>query len=291
MKSDNLKRGDILPTFVAIGANAATGAGAGSGSGGGGSVSFGPSTALVGPTAVPGTALTAMRSDEGLAIDLTATYPWTGTHSFSVAPLFSTMTPGSVLFAGAAGVLSQDNAKLFWDDTQNYLGIGTATPTAALDVFGTGTTDVVIRSTTTALARLRLAAGVNTGQWLVSRNLPMANDLQFANAAYTDVNITLPDQGGLVIERGDLGIGADVILRRKAASVLALGAGDSIQSAAYASGVQGWNINDTGNAEFNNISARGELRSSIFTVGEVHATGGTFIVLNAGTLYAPVTSI
>lgn len=42
------------------------------------------------------------------------------------------MTAGSVLFAGTAGVVSQDNASLFWDDTNNYLGIRTATPSAAL---------------------------------------------------------------------------------------------------------------------------------------------------------------
>lgn len=35
-------------------------------------------------------------------------------------------TQGSVVFAGASGVYTQDNSNLFWDDTANYLGIGTA---------------------------------------------------------------------------------------------------------------------------------------------------------------------
>jgi len=35
-------------------------------------------------------------------------------------------TEGSVLFAGAAGVLAQDNTKFFWDDANNYLRIGSA---------------------------------------------------------------------------------------------------------------------------------------------------------------------
>lgn len=43
-------------------------------------------------------------------------------------------TSGSVLFAGAAGVLAQDNANFFWDDTNNRLGIGTAAPAAPLSV-------------------------------------------------------------------------------------------------------------------------------------------------------------
>jgi hypothetical protein len=43
-------------------------------------------------------------------------------------------TAGSVVFAGASGVYSQDNASLFWDDTNNRLGVGTATPAVKLEV-------------------------------------------------------------------------------------------------------------------------------------------------------------
>jgi hypothetical protein len=45
-------------------------------------------------------------------------------------------TAGSVLFAGASGVYSQDNANFFWDSANSRLGIG-ITPTANLDVAGT----------------------------------------------------------------------------------------------------------------------------------------------------------
>ena len=48
----------------------------------------------------------------------------------------SSMTQGSVLFAGASGVISQDNSNLFWDDTNNRLGIGTASPDTKLHVKG-----------------------------------------------------------------------------------------------------------------------------------------------------------
>ncbi len=37
-------------------------------------------------------------------------------------------TVGSVLFVGTGTVIQQDNANLFWNDTTNALGIGTATP-------------------------------------------------------------------------------------------------------------------------------------------------------------------
>jgi hypothetical protein len=40
----------------------------------------------------------------------------------------TTFTQGSVIFAGASGVFSQNNANLFWDNTNNRLGIGTPSP-------------------------------------------------------------------------------------------------------------------------------------------------------------------
>lgn len=46
----------------------------------------------------------------------------------------SSFTQGSVIFAGVGGLLSQDNANLFFDDGNNRLGVGTATPRRRLDV-------------------------------------------------------------------------------------------------------------------------------------------------------------
>lgn len=48
------------------------------------------------------------------------------------------LTPGSVLFAGPdpGNIISQDGANLFYDDTNNRLGILTATPTQTLDIGG-----------------------------------------------------------------------------------------------------------------------------------------------------------
>jgi hypothetical protein len=69
-------------------------------------------------------------------------------------------TAGSIVFAGASGVYTQDNSNLFWDDTNNRLGIGTPTPSYSLDVV-TATADVRFSSSTgTNLARLNIS---NTG--------------------------------------------------------------------------------------------------------------------------------
>lgn len=55
---------------------------------------------------------------------------------FTGAPTFSAMTQGSVLFAGTGGLLSQDNSNLFWDDSNNRLGVNTSSPTEKLHVVG-----------------------------------------------------------------------------------------------------------------------------------------------------------
>jgi hypothetical protein len=50
----------------------------------------------------------------------------------------TTFTEGSVVFAGASGTYTQDNAGLFFNSTNNRLGIGTASPVNPLDVVSSG---------------------------------------------------------------------------------------------------------------------------------------------------------
>ena len=52
-------------------------------------------------------------------------------------------TTGSVIFAGSDSTLEQDNANFFWDNTNNRLGVGTATPIANLTVLDSGSSAIV----------------------------------------------------------------------------------------------------------------------------------------------------
>lgn len=54
----------------------------------------------------------------------------------------------------------------------------------------------------------------------------------------------------------------------------------------FVSGLTGWQVTPQGNAEFNNIWARGELHASVFVKDEVHVSGGTLLVANGAKLYA-----
>lgn len=59
-------------------------------------------------------------------------------------------TTGSILFALGSSI-SQDNSNLFWDDTNNRLGVGTSTPTETLEVNGVVKTTQVKTNTITAV--------------------------------------------------------------------------------------------------------------------------------------------
>jgi hypothetical protein len=89
------------------------------------------------------------------------TLGWTGTLAVARGGTGTgtAFTAGSVIFAGASGVYSQDNANLFWDTTNKRLGIGTASPNDVLDVHG------ILRITglNTAPNYLRLDNTANSG--------------------------------------------------------------------------------------------------------------------------------
>lgn len=78
--------------------------------------------------------------------------------SGTVALTSTTLTAGSIAFANSSGVLTQDNSTLFWDSTNKYLGLGTATPAARLNLSG----DLSANSWTTNGINLRINAATYT---------------------------------------------------------------------------------------------------------------------------------
>lgn len=65
------------------------------------------------------------------------------------------------------------------------------------------------------------------------------------------------------------------------ANNICLNSAGAIGTTNFASGLRGWCISCTGIAEFASAIVRGELRTSVFRIGEVHAVGGCVFIQNA----------
>jgi hypothetical protein len=84
-------------------------------------------------------------------------------------------TQGSVIFAGASGLLTEDNTNFFWDDTNDLFGIGDNTPSHLLDI-----------------------SGSYAGNALVSLNETLGNDILTASAGGT-TRTRITNAGNLII--------------------------------------------------------------------------------------------
>ena len=90
----------------------------------------------------------------------------------------SAFTQGSVVFVGASGTYSQNNANFFWDNTNARLGIGTSSPSYKLDVNGT-------LNLTGALTSNNTFSFTNTGASLYRNYIKNTN----ATTQQVDINI------------------------------------------------------------------------------------------------------
>ena len=97
----------------------------------------------------------------------------------------TTFTQGSVLFAGASGVYSQDNSNFYWDATNHFLGIGNTPPSYPLDVAYTSTATSGNNNTINSYLAVNPAA-VSTG----------ANYYSFSSNVDVTTNSNINADGG-----------------------------------------------------------------------------------------------
>ncbi len=77
------------------------------------------------------------------------------------------LTSGSVLFSDGT-TIAQKNANFFWDNTNNRLGLGTATPGVTLDVHGTG--GILHLNGTGTNNSFQLFQNAGTSKWRIGNN-------------------------------------------------------------------------------------------------------------------------
>ncbi|MBP6884112.1 MAG: hypothetical protein KBC06_02675 [Candidatus Pacebacteria bacterium] len=99
------------------------------------------------------------------------------------APTWFAPTAGSLVFAGTSGILQQDNASLFFDDSTNRLGIGTASPNYKLEVSGAGGNTLAWFTSSDAVNAARVNVN-STGIANAGFGFNIASALKFSNAVY-----------------------------------------------------------------------------------------------------------
>jgi hypothetical protein len=99
------------------------------------------------------------------------------------------LTLGSVLFSGAAGLVTQDNAAFFWDDTNNRLGLNTTTPSNTLDIHFAGAGASVGINNTAGNPATIVFANTNVNKWRIGNS--SANNFEFYNNALASNAISI----------------------------------------------------------------------------------------------------
>jgi len=177
-----------------------------------------------------------------LTTDVSGTLPVTnGGSGTSTA-----FTQGSVLFAGASGVYSQNNSKFFWNNTDFRLGLNTASPTTVLTILSPTQTS--------------LPPGV----------LPSGTDIHIVGANNAETRITQDSFG-----TGNYPVYTGRAARGTAASPTALQSGDILtQYTGRGYGATGYNSASTGVFEFIAAENFSDTAQGTYASVRLTATGG-----------------
>ncbi|CAM3304793.1 hypothetical protein [Zobellia roscoffensis] len=129
-------------------------------------------------------------------------------------------TEGSVFFSDASGNPTENNSQLFWDDTENRLGVGTATPENKLDVSGAIRSRGILNSDgTVGEPSYRFSDDTNTGMYspaadeigLTVGGIEAINIDETSNKTTVTINETLDVDGQILDENDSAGTAGQVL--------------------------------------------------------------------------------
>ena len=114
----------------------------------------------------------------------------------------TSLTTGSVPFVGASGLITQDNPNLFWDDTNNRLGINTNTPSNILDVHTSGTAAAIAINNTAGNQALISFLNTSAARWRIGNTA--GNFFDIINVFTSTSAISINSAGNVVTLIGAL---------------------------------------------------------------------------------------
>lgn len=209
----------------------------------------------------------------------------------------SPMIQGSLLFAGAGGLVSQNNAGLFWDNTNSRLGVGTTTPVVKFDVAQNGAVKVGDGFISSGGDFMNLSSNNwhNGSSWSSNYKDRQGSTLQLTAGDFvffsSSAGTGAPTFSGLMIVKGSGPLSGNVgIGDTSPASMLTVGNGDLFQVNSFG------NIASIGGAAHSISNSSGALAIDSAGTGAINigtnasgkniiignTTAGTTLALNAG---------
>ncbi len=117
-------------------------------------------------------------------------------------------TTGSVLFSGTSGQAQQDNSNIFWNDTDNWLGLGTNSASSTIDaklrIVGSGAsasgrTGILIQNTnSTSASQIRLLNSSNNGFSMQATSSGFGSGEAAAITSVGDLTFSIATNGNAV---------------------------------------------------------------------------------------------
>jgi hypothetical protein len=140
----------------------------------------------------------------------TSTLATTSVTQLNVSGNFAlaTMTQGSVLFAGVAGVLSQNNSNFYWDNANKYFNIGTNTVASTLAIQGSGSTNPfsIASSTGSTLLTVTSTGNVGIGTSNPAQKLELLGNAQITPSGTNGILIDANGSNARLFSNGSIDI-------------------------------------------------------------------------------------
>ena len=95
------------------------------------------------------------------------------------------LTAKSIPFVGTAGLITEDNTNLVWDNTNKWIGIQTNVPTAEVDIHSTTSTPAIVINNTAALASRIGFQNTNVSKWTIGNSA--TNTFNFYNSVLASI--------------------------------------------------------------------------------------------------------
>ena len=137
--------------------------------------------------------------------------------SLTTSTLLQGFTSGSVLFVDSVPSLAEDNANFFWDDSNNRLGLGTASPSANLHIANTADARILLEADTD-----NVTEGHNAYIEFLQDGSNVGGFIGFAGSAGTGPLGSYTDALEDALIAGTITLGSDVAMQLGAAGAVEL---------------------------------------------------------------------